>query len=98
MKKTIADFKRKMRPGTYWRFMAYYLPSPVYRKCTGANTANFKLEAVRPEHAIQGLSGFCDWPKTREITWVMDDSGLNVKGVRININPDAWIYYEPVND
>ena len=95
-KTTIAEFKRAMQPGTMWRFMAYYLPGPMYRKCTGSNTANFKLEAARPHHAVQGLSGFCDWPKTSACTWIMEVDGTTVKGLRININKDAWIYYEKV--
>lgn len=93
MDKSIAGFQRAMRPGTVWRFMSDYIPSPVYRFCTIAQSNSFALESIRADRPLG--SSWCDWPKAKQCVWIMSDCGTKVKALRIN-HESGWLYYEPV--
>jgi len=86
MKKTIAEFKRRMKVGSKWIFTAHYLKEPMERTCTIHQSNSFALTGIRNPKE----SSWCDWPKKEAVTIDFIDGKM---AILIKIDVDIWIKY-----
>jgi len=90
---TIAEFKRRMVPGTKWSFVANWWPEPTIRTCTVNQSNRFALSSVR----TPGESSWCDWPKSKQVTFIIDTIYPENCGVRID-HEGGFLIYRPIQE
>lgn len=88
--KTLADFKRAMKPGTRWKaFNHIYGKTLGDRTCAKATTVCF---GFFPEEENAGRISHCDWPKAC-------DFAVNEKGQAEIYGPQSrWVNDEKVTE
>lgn len=100
--RTIADFKRKMKIGSKWKFTSSYLKEglTIERTCMKSQSNSFALTSLRDKTQ----NSWCDWPKKKEVVWIHEYKNtpigepkeIYVKGIKI-VGDFGWLYYEPMD-
>lgn len=73
-KTTIAEFKRRMKPGSKWSFLSNYCPTLTERTCTHKQTNMFALTSIKNKEE----SSWCSWPSKKEATITFENDKICV--------------------
>ena len=93
MKKTIAEFKRRMVVGSKWIFTSHNSSRFMTRTCTVSQSNSFALTGLLNANE----SSWCDWPKKDEVS-IDFIKGKMVVRIFINGSRERWLQYQEKPD